>query len=207
MTSWSYVAISRRRAVFGHRLEDRVEVEQRVVGKVHLGDQPGSDGRPHQREVDVRGPPGVGMVAPWIGPGLDGHEPVFAVAVGAGLADPEEVRIERRRERGLPPVHVAAARVGLPDLDQRVRDRITVLVEHSARDDAALADRLAAGSGVGREIGIVLTELRPTRTRTRGFGECLNDRDQVVRGSPLHRRSIVGVQERRMIVRAPVART
>ena len=40
-------------------------------------------------------------------------------------------------------VHVAAGRVGLPDLDQRVADRPAVAVDHPARDDDALAERLA----------------------------------------------------------------
>ena len=40
-------------------------------------------------------------------------------------------------------VDVAAGRVGLPDLDQRVRHRPAVLVEHAAGDDDPLAERLA----------------------------------------------------------------
>ena len=54
-------------------------------------------------------------------------------------------------------VDVAAGGVGLPDLDQRVRHRPAVAVEHAAGDDDALAQRLAvvlAGEvGVGRGDG------------------------------------------------------
>ena len=66
----------------GHRVEDRVEGEQRIAGEVHLRDQPRQEGRPEQREVDVRRAPGVGVVAPGIGAGLDGDELVGAVGVG-----------------------------------------------------------------------------------------------------------------------------
>ena len=41
-------------------------------------------------------------------------------------------------------VDVAAAGVGLPDLDQLAGDRPAVAVEHPAGHDDALADRLAA---------------------------------------------------------------
>src|SRR4051794_38790978 len=118
------------------------------------------------------------MVAPWIRPGLDGDEPVLAIAVGARLTHAEKVRVERRREGGLAPVHIAPARVGLPDLDQRVRDRTAVLVEHATSDDAPLPDRFGARAGVGRQIRIVLIELRPSGTGPGRFGERLNDRDE-----------------------------
>jgi hypothetical protein len=39
-------------------------------------------------------------------------------------------------------VDVAAASVGLPDLDQTVANRVTVAVEHSPRDDDPLPQRL-----------------------------------------------------------------
>ena len=40
-------------------------------------------------------------------------------------------------------VDVAAAGIGLPDFDQRIRHRPPVLVEHAAVHDDALAERLA----------------------------------------------------------------
>ena len=63
-----------------HRVEDRVLREQRVAGEVHLRHQPLGERAPEQREVDVRGPPGVGVVAPRVGAGLDRDEPVAALA-------------------------------------------------------------------------------------------------------------------------------
>ncbi len=41
------------------------------------------------------------------------------------------------------PVRVAPGRIGLPDLDQRLRHRPSILVEHAPFDDDALAERLA----------------------------------------------------------------
>ena len=78
-------------------VEDRVLAEQRVVREVHLGDQPLGEGPAEQAEVDVRRPPGVVVVAPRVGAGLDRHELVAAQAVGDHAAQPVEVRVQRRR--------------------------------------------------------------------------------------------------------------
>ena len=51
-------------------------------------------------------------------------------------------------------VDVASGGVRLPDLDQRIRHRPAVLVEHAARHDDPLAERLA-GMLAG-EVAIVL---------------------------------------------------
>ena len=129
--------------VLRHRLKDGVEGEQRVVGKVHLRDEPCCDRRAHQREVDVCGSPCIRMIAPRVGPGLDREEPILPVGSGAALPDAQKVGIERSGERGLTPVHVAATRIGLPDLDERVGEWIAVLVEYASRDDAALPNGVA----------------------------------------------------------------
>ena len=94
------------------------------------------------REVDVRGPPRVLVVAPRVGAGLHRHEAVAAVVVGETAAGAGEVRVERRR-MPVDLVVVAAGGVRLPHLDERAADRPPVLVEHSAGDDDPLAERLA----------------------------------------------------------------
>ena len=90
-------AAARARCV-RHRVEDRIVAANSgspgkyicVTSRVRkLGAE--------QREVDVRRPPGVVVVAPRIRAGLDRHEPVAAVVVGDGAAGAGEVRIERRR--------------------------------------------------------------------------------------------------------------
>ena len=60
-------------------VEDRVVGEERVVREVHLGDQPLGERPAEQREMDVRRPPGVVVVAPRVGARLDGREPVAAL--------------------------------------------------------------------------------------------------------------------------------
>ena len=57
-------------------------------------------------------------------------------------------------------VAVAPGGVGLPDLDQRVAERLPVAVEDAARDDDPLAERLALV--LAREV---VVELPPTRSR------------------------------------------
>ena len=71
------------------------------------------------------GPPGVVVVLPGIGAGLDRDEAVAAVVVGHDAAAAREVRVERRRVL-VDAMAVAAGRVGLPDLDQRVAHGTTV---------------------------------------------------------------------------------
>jgi hypothetical protein len=78
------------------------------------------------------------MVAPGIGAGLDGDEAVAALVVGHHAALAREVGIERRVVL-VARMDVAAAGVGLPDLDQGTRHRAPVLVDDAAGDDDAFA--------------------------------------------------------------------
>ena len=98
------------------------------------------------REVDVGRTPGVVVIAPGIGAGLDGDEAVVAVRVRLRAAGAGEIRIERRGML-VDDMDVAAAGIGLPDFDQRVRHAAAVLVEHMAVHDDALAERLALAAG------------------------------------------------------------
>ena len=93
-----------------------------------------------QREVDVRRPPGIGVVVPGIGARTDGDEAVAAVVVGQGAALAAEVGVERRAMLVVG-MGVAPGGIALPDLDQRTPHRPPVLVEHAAGDDDALAER------------------------------------------------------------------
>jgi hypothetical protein len=66
------------------------------VGKVQLGDEARREGGPHQRKVDVRGPPGVVVVAPRVSSRTDGDEAVRAVVSRHHATHAGKVRIERR---------------------------------------------------------------------------------------------------------------
>src|SRR5438552_2209902 len=99
----------------------------------------------------MRGPPGIVVIAPWIGAGLDRDKAVMSVRVSQRSTAACEVGIER----GMVLVHrmpVAACRVGLPDFHECVRDRPTIFVQNAAADDDALANRLSAG--LARKIKI-----------------------------------------------------
>ena len=124
-----------------NRVEDRVAGEQRISRKIHLRDQPCDEGGAEEREVNVRRPPGVGVVAPRIRGGLDGHEPIPPVRVGGAPAAAAEVGVERGRVV-VDLVAVPSGRVGLPDLHERVRQRPAVGVHDPAEDDDPLSQRL-----------------------------------------------------------------
>ena len=74
----------------------------------------------------------------------------MTVRPGAG-----EVRVERRRVL-IDLVAVASRRIRLPDLDQRLRHRASIVVEDPSLDDDALAKGLAGvlpgEVGVGMSI-------------------------------------------------------
>src|SRR3954466_14785117 len=103
--------------------------------------------------MDVRGTPGVVVIAPGIGARLDRDEAVVAGGVALGAARARKIRIERRRML-IADMDVAAAGIGLPDLDQRVRDAAAVLVTDMAVHDDALAERFALV--LGGEVAVAL---------------------------------------------------
>src|SRR6516164_2031033 len=96
-------------------------------------------------------PPRVRMIEPRIGTRLDREEAIFAVLIGHAAASADEIWIQRR----LVLIHlmmIAAGGVRLPDLDQRIWHRPFIFVQHPPDDNQPLANRLAAGPGVTREI-------------------------------------------------------
>src|SRR6266536_2136014 len=117
-----------------HGPEDRIELEQRIARKIHLRDQSARERTAEDGEVDVRRPPRVGMVLPGIRAGLYGHELVASVMVRNRPAGAAEVRIEWGGML-VALVPVASAGVRLPDLDECVAYRTTVLLEQPAGHD------------------------------------------------------------------------
>ena len=91
----------------------------------------------------MRGPPGVVVVLPRVGPGLDRGEAVAAVVVGEHAAHPGEVRVDRRGVL-VALVDVAPGGVGLPDLDQLAAHGAAVAVDDPTGHHDPLADRLTA---------------------------------------------------------------
>src|SRR5215469_5433455 len=128
-------------AFIRYRVENRVKRKYGVARKVHLRDEPRQKRRPEQRKVDMRGAPGIGMIAPGIGAGLDAYETVAPLAVGHRAALAAKIRIERGGML-VAFVNIPARRVRLPYLDQGIRDRAAILIGHAPREDYALAQRL-----------------------------------------------------------------
>jgi hypothetical protein len=90
---------------------------------------------------------------------------------------------------------VTPAGICLPQLEKHTREAVALLVEHPPGDDDPLADGGPAGAGVGGEVGVLLRQSRPDRTRSGGLGQGLDDTEQVVGGTAQHRRLVVGVEE------------
>src|SRR6266446_3759870 len=101
--------------------------------------------------MNVRRTPGVVMIQPRVGPGLDGHKTIRAVFVGHRSSGASEVRVERRGMLVFG-VNVTAGGVGLPNLNERARDRTAVRVEHAPGHNNSLAQRLAGV--LAREVSI-----------------------------------------------------
>src|SRR5271157_2639114 len=77
-------AVARR--LIGNRQKDRVEIEQRIAREIHLRDEPLGKAGAEKREVNVVRPPGIVVIAPGIGAGLDRGEPIPTLAVGIDAA-------------------------------------------------------------------------------------------------------------------------
>ena len=157
--------------------EDRATGDQRVAFEVHLRDQPLHPAVARDRIVDVRRSPVVDAVAPGVGAGADRAVGVVAVLVGQHAAAAAEVRVERADVLVLL-VAIAAAGIGLPDLDQRVLHRTVELVAHEAVHDDALADRQAVLRCVHDQVVVARAQLVGTEHRRRDFRQRLLQRDQ-----------------------------
>ena len=108
--------------------------------------------------MDMRGSPVVDAVAPWIRTGFDRPVDVVAVAIRQGAPAAAKIRIDRRNVVVVA-MTVAAACVGLPHFDQRIRHAASELVEHMPVDDDPFADRQAALRIVEDQVVVELAEL------------------------------------------------
>jgi hypothetical protein len=92
---------------------------------------------------------------------------------------------------------VAARGVGLPDLDERVAQRLAGAVEDAPGDDQPFADRLIVV--LACQVVVENAEDRRCTERRAGyFGEALGQVDERLLGVAKPRRAILGRVERRM---------
>ena len=89
------IDIESDRVVFTFAPQHRTLRDQRVAFEIHLRDEPLRPGVAGEREVDVRGPPGVVMIPPGIATRFDGHKSVEALMIGQGVAATGEVGVQR----------------------------------------------------------------------------------------------------------------
>ncbi len=100
------------------------------------------------------------------------------------------MRVERRVVL-IEVVRVAAGRVRLPDLEQRVGERASAFIEHAASHDYALAQRLTTVKTC--EIGIASADQLGAETRPRDLGERMFDSNRRMPRHPLVRARIGAV--------------
>jgi hypothetical protein len=93
-------------------------------------------------------------------------------------------------------VDIAAAGIGLPQLDQRVGHAAAVFIEHVAVHDDAFADRFALV--LDGEVVIVLAHRLMAVHRTSQFRQRLPHDDQRLLRRALDRAAIAGRQMRRV---------
>src|SRR5262249_39596730 len=123
----------------GSALKDRVERQERIAGKIHLGDNARHKAGAENAEVKMCRTPCVRRVPPGIGAGFDGQEAIISVFVSHRLTNAGKVGIERRIML-VDRVVIPAGSVALPQFDQGTRDRVRVLVKDAAGDNDPLSD-------------------------------------------------------------------
>ena len=178
---------------------DAICIEGRVLdgaGEVHLRDEARRERRAEQRQVDVRRAPGVVVVLPRVGAGLDRDDPVAAIVVAEAAPGAREVRVERRR-MAIKLVDVAPGGIRLPDLDQGVSHGPAVAVEHAPGDDDALTERLARM--LAREVVVERAHLPVPVDGPGDLGKRVRKHDQrSLRGAQAGA-DVIGIQVRRML--------
>ena len=159
-------AVARR--FIGDAIEYRIVREQRVAGKIHLRDHAGGESRTENGEVNMRGAPGVVVIAPGIRAGANGYEAKISFLIGEHVAGAGEVGIERSVVL-VNGVAVTSGGIGLPDFDEGMRNGAGVFIKDAAADDDAFAER---GRGVllGEVAGLGIDHGR-IENRASDFGE------------------------------------
>jgi hypothetical protein len=179
------------RFFIGSAIKNGIERQQRVAGKIHLGDKASGEGRTEHREVNMRGTPGVVMIAPRIRTGTNSDETEVAMFVGQGMTAPLEIGIERSIVL-INAVTVAAGSVSLPDFNERVRNWATVFVEDASTYDNAFTERLTLillGEIAGFDV-----DHGGIEERARDFRESVRDVHQWSGGRALYGRQVRAMQ-------------
>src|SRR5271155_2190710 len=90
--------------------------------------------------MNVLRTPCIRMISPGIGTRPNGHEAIAAIFIGKGLAHAGEIRVERCVML-IPLVQIAPRSICLPNFDQGIPDRLTILVPNVSTDNDPLSQR------------------------------------------------------------------
>ena len=133
--------------------------------------------------MNVRRPPGVVVIAPGVFTRPNSNEFVSPFGVRARMPAACEIGIEGSVVL-IGCVKIAAGGVGLPNLDQCMRNGTIVLIKNFAGNDDVLPDRLAAVL-VGQIETAGLQEVA-TKRRAANFGDGVWKANERFPGSALH---------------------
>jgi hypothetical protein len=104
------------------------------------------------------------VIAPGIGARLDAEKLIATFLVRQTAARSQEIRIDGRVML-IHNMNVAACGVGLPHLDQRIRDRLTPIIQNPTGHDEALPQRFAVAPPIAGQIVIERTDILMTVDR------------------------------------------
>ncbi len=148
--------------------------------------------------MDMRRPPIVHPVAPGIGAGFHGAKVIIAVLIGHGAATATKVGIDWR-QIGVFLMAIPTARIGLPDLDQRVWYWTGVFVQNPAMHDDALTDGALVWLGiVGQQIVVDRCHVAVAKAGAGDFAGGVFQADQRQLGRARHRGLVILVIGRGM---------
>src|ERR1700730_13559227 len=135
------------------------------------------------------------MVPPRIRSRHDRYEAVVALRIGQGATATSKVRIERRRVL-VRLVEVPPRRVALPDLDQGIPHRNSIVIEHATRHGDTLADRLT--SMLTSEVAVGLADLIVAEQGPGYLRQRVRKHDERLAGCPENGRTIWRIERRRL---------
>ena len=102
------------------------------------------------------------MVSPRIGAGFDGDKPIASFRVGERAAGAGKDWIDRR-SMIVPMMSIAAGSIGLPNLDQSVRNGPAIFVENAPGQNDSFAQGIA--TMLASQIVVCLTDALMSKYR------------------------------------------
>src|SRR5579859_1950731 len=133
--------------------------------------------------MNVGRPPRVGMIFPGISARLYGNKFVKTIRVSKSASGAGEVGIEGRWVVVFD-VQVAPGGIGLPDFNQSVRQRVTIIIEHAPADDDALAQRFSRM--LAGQIAVAFAEIGMSINRAGHLADRVRQENQWLRWRPAH---------------------